>query len=56
MTMTEYKRIILILILIILLLIFYIIHVNIKINEIEDRLTKQSEVNEYIFNIIESVE
>lgn len=53
--MTEYKRIIFILLLIICILIFYIIHVNIKINEIIETLEQQSNINEYIFNIIEAV-
>ena len=51
--MTEYKRIIFCLLLIICILIFYIIHVNIRISDIEDVLDRQSEVNEYIFNILE---
>ena len=50
----NYKRIIFLLLLIICILLFYLIHVNMKISEIEERLNKQSEVNEYIFNIIES--
>ena len=53
--MTEYKRIIFCLLLIICILIFYIIHVNIRISDIEDVLDKQTQINEYIFNIIESV-
>lgn len=52
----NYKRVIFLLLLIICILLFYIIHVNIKISNIEDALENQLNINEYIFNIIESVD
>ena len=56
MSKDNYKRVIFLLLLIICILLFYIIHANIKISNIEDALENQLNINEYIFNIIESVD